>query len=349
MDKENPVSKVAEKITPDNKKKGHPVLKFGCIGCSTLIVLLIILVVGAVLYQDYVEKNKFGLEIKETKTYTIEDTNTMTNQGPIKSDKIVAHLALLYDRHPYQKIIDRTITPDNYELVTDEAGNEFAKFEFIDIPVGEIIEIKAIYEVESNEFKNYYQDCIGELVETDLTAEEHLESSDQRIIDKANEITQGMTNTCEKARAIYDWVGDNMTYPEPMDGGGALNALEALEGDCQYYADLYVALARAAGIPTRSLNGFTYDTDDDVDDTKHAWAESYLPGIGWTPIDPTWGEYESTRDKHFSATDAQHFPMSIGRNLETLEGGQYFFYRYWYTGEQITIDYNDLAIVTLVE
>jgi len=172
----------------------------------------------------------------------------------------------------------------------------------------------------------------------------------------ASEITAGKANDCEKAEAIYNYVGDNLEYVKNIkeERGGALEALEKGEGDCTYFADFYVALARAAGIPTRFVEGATHSTKKAEQETaptnKHDWAESYLPGTGWTPVDPTWGEKGSNRAKHFSQTDGKHMVLTIGRNLEILDDGHYLRTRYWYKGKQKPqIDLEDKWEVELIE
>lgn len=341
-----PTSHLKQKVTLPQQNKRRWWL-WGCGGCFILIILIVGGFVGLIWYGDYIEENKFGLEIKDEQLYSIMQKYTLLNEGPIKSDKIEAALALIRDIDPNQQVISRTITPDNYELVTDESGNEFAKFVFENIGAGETVQVFANYEVDIKAFKNYYKDCQGDIIETHLEAEENIESDDERIINLAQEIVASQATVCDQAKAIYDYVGDNMIYPGPMEGGGALNALETMEGDCVYFADLFVALSRAAGIPARTLNGITYkeesseseelDNEDKNQDLLHAWSEVYLPGIGWTPVDATWGQREGNRDKHFSQTDGKHIIIDYGRNIQTLENSTYFFYRYWWTGDKINI------------
>ncbi|MEK6905784.1 MAG: transglutaminase-like domain-containing protein, partial [Nanoarchaeota archaeon] len=66
---------------------------------------------------------------------------------------------------------------------------------------------------------------------------------------------------------------------------GALLTLQTKSGICDDYAKLFVALARAAGIPSRYVT--LYVQREKVE--PHASAEIYLPPYGWIPLDPTWG------------------------------------------------------------
>ena len=61
------------------------------------------------------------------------------------------------------------------------------------------------------------------------------------------------------------------------------------KGDCTEHAQLFVTLARAAGIPAREVGGLMYMGDDVQAFGGHAWNEVVLDGK-WVPVDPTWNE-----------------------------------------------------------
>ena len=61
-------------------------------------------------------------------------------------------------------------------------------------------------------------------------------------------------------------------------------------GDCTEYSQLFVTLARAAGLPAREATGFVYNGDDRAPTLAgHAWVEVLIDGR-WIGMDPTWGE-----------------------------------------------------------
>ncbi len=114
--------------------------------------------------------------------------------------------------------------------------------------------------------------------------EKYVESDDARITAIAGQLQQGKTNPYTIAGAIYDWVIDNLAYRKVGGLKGAKFALENRNGECGDYSALFTALCRAAGIPARTVVGrwATSSSDD-----WHVWAEFYLPGYGWLPVDPT--------------------------------------------------------------
>src|SRR2546430_10346076 len=100
------------------------------------------------------------------------------------------------------------------------------------------------------------------------------------------------------ARRIADWVRANLAQRRTATSPGALQALEARLGDCNEHAVLYVALARAAGLPARTAAGLV-----PVDGRfyYHAWAEAYLGGCG--AVGPAVDEFPA---------GAAHVRFSIG-------------------------------------
>ncbi|MGA7828807.1 MAG: transglutaminase-like domain-containing protein [Geobacteraceae bacterium] len=107
----------------------------------------------------------------------------------------------------------------------------------------------------------------------------------------AAKITAGKKTVLEKAKAIYDWTCEN-TYRNPKTRGcGEGNVFCLLQnpgGKCADISSVFVALARAAGVPSRDVFGIRlgkHDTDV-ITTWQHCWAEFYLPGYGWVPVDP---------------------------------------------------------------
>ncbi|MDF4204067.1 transglutaminase family protein [Maribacter sp. SA7] len=60
------------------------------------------------------------------------------------------------------------------------------------------------------------------------------------------------------------------------------------KGVCQDFTHLFCALARNNGVPTRYVSGYLDQDSGYVGDSQmHAWAEAYIPEIGWKGFDPT--------------------------------------------------------------
>jgi transglutaminase-like putative cysteine protease len=65
--------------------------------------------------------------------------------------------------------------------------------------------------------------------------------------------------------------------------------LSSLEGSCRDLAVLFCDLCRVMGIAARFVSGYECASADSQDSYMHAWAEVYLPGIGWRGYDPSRG------------------------------------------------------------
>jgi transglutaminase-like putative cysteine protease len=64
--------------------------------------------------------------------------------------------------------------------------------------------------------------------------------------------------------------------------------LELRGGVCQDFAHLFVAVARAMGVPARYVSGYLHLQGDGATTTaSHAWAEAWVPGTGWIGYDAT--------------------------------------------------------------
>jgi transglutaminase-like putative cysteine protease len=65
--------------------------------------------------------------------------------------------------------------------------------------------------------------------------------------------------------------------------------LNSSEGSCRDVAVLFCDVCRAMGIAARFVSGYECASENRHDSYMHAWAEVYLPGIGWRGYDPSRG------------------------------------------------------------
>lgn len=70
----------------------------------------------------------------------------------------------------------------------------------------------------------------------------------------------------------------------------AAEAFEAGHGVCQDYVHIFIAVARALGIPARYVSGHLFRRDGaNCQPATHAWAEAHDAELGWIAFDPTNG------------------------------------------------------------
>ena len=127
---------------------------------------------------------------------------------------------------------------------------------------------------------------------------------------KAAKISTAMTPV-DIARRIYHYLHYELSYGRPA------RILEGEVAHCGTYADLFVRLCQAAGVPARRCAGFAFAvSDDDKQETSvsgHNWAEFYVEGSGWIPVDPTMGDKQDMRKAYyFGAVD--NAPLFVSKS-----------------------------------
>jgi transglutaminase-like putative cysteine protease len=66
----------------------------------------------------------------------------------------------------------------------------------------------------------------------------------------------------------------------------AAEAFADARGVCQDHAHIFIAVARAAGIPARYVTGYLVTGEGASSTAAHAWAEALVPDLGWVGFDP---------------------------------------------------------------
>jgi transglutaminase-like putative cysteine protease len=81
--------------------------------------------------------------------------------------------------------------------------------------------------------------------------------------------------------------------------------LELRAGVCQDFAHLFIAVARAMGVPARYVSGYIHAPGGaGASSASHAWAEGWVPGRGWVGFDAT----------HPVRTSENHVRVAVGRD-----------------------------------
>ena len=142
-----------------------------------------------------------------------------------------------------------------------------------------------------------------------LEPEPLIQSDDRRIIDRARQITAARTQWRQSPKdvarqlttSVYSMLDKSITFSVP----NAVQVLETLQGDCNEHTVLYVAMARALGLPARTAVGLVYVNGAFF---YHAWPEVWLGE--WVAVDPTFGQYPA---------DASHIRFVIGGLAQQVE------------------------------
>jgi hypothetical protein len=156
---------------------------------------------------------------------------------------------------------------------------------------------------------------------SDAQRKEYIQAQPYWEVDN-QKITE-IAKTLHSPLDIYTYVVKHLSYDysKTADETVRLGAVKALENPtqsvCLEFTDLFVALARAKGIPARSVEGYAYTEDSTlrpvslVKDVLHAWPEYYdETKKKWIMVDPTWGNTTNGID-YFSSFDLSHIAFVV--------------------------------------
>jgi len=218
----------------------------------------------------------------------------------------------------FQEIkITSMLTPGKREMIEEnENGNTILYLQLLPEDSRQIVRLN--YTVNRYE-KSAYADPNSDLLKY-LRASSLLPVGDrfstiaQEVIEEKSADTQ-----LTKARALYDYIIDNMRYAkEGVYGTGDANyACDSKSGNCTEFHSLFISLARSAGIPARFAVGAAIPSERNEGkvDGYHCWAEFFAEGKWW-PVDISEGnKYTPLATYYFGHHPANRIELSRGRDL----------------------------------
>lgn len=132
-------------------------------------------------------------------------------------------------------------------------------------------------------------------------------SNERQFIELAQTIVAGATDAPARIARLLEWIDANIAK-EAVDAFSAADVLRERRAECQGHAYLFAALARAAGLPTRVVNGVVY-APEHGGFLYHTWNEVWLAGEAWRAVDPTFGQ---------ARADATHLALAVGESPAAL-------------------------------
>lgn len=144
---------------------------------------------------------------------------------------------------------------------------------------------------------------------------------DGRIAEEARRVVKNEMAPLAKAKAIYDHVVKTMVYDKSGTGwgrGDALWACDSRAGNCTDFHSLFIGMARASGIPARFVMGFPIPEEKSEGEIPgyHCWAEFYVDGTGWIPVDASeaW-KHPDQKEFFFGNLDENRVAFTLGRDI----------------------------------
>ena len=223
----------------------------------------------------------------------------------------------------YQDVVYTSINPEPENVTVDNDGNYLAWYKLnrnqrLDVRVAGSAKLYI-----SSKVKNPKLDPL--LKQKYLQADKYWDKDHPAIKTRLSEIlgSSPPVSNLEKAKLIHRFVVNNLKYDSSRLSGNNIERLGAItalanpaSSVCMEFTDLFIALARAAGIPTRELNGYAYTANPTLrplsltQDILHAWPEFYDEEKGWIMTDPTWENTTGGVD-YFNKFDLNHFVFVV--------------------------------------
>lgn len=216
----------------------------------------------------------------------------------------------------YQKIVLEKLEPKPIDVVVDTDGNFVALYKLA-AKASLDVTAEGFVEVFHKPFRNLYKMLTTEEKDAYVQPKRYWETDNAFIKEKASEL-----KTPEK---IYEFVTDFLSYsqqrltePKIVRKGAAAAFSAPSDAVCMEFTDLFIAIARAAGIPSREVTGYAYTQNERlrplslalyVGDILHAWPEYWDNEKGWVQIDPTWGSTSGGLD-FFNKLDFNHITFT---------------------------------------
>ena len=107
-----------------------------------------------------------------------------------------------------------------------------------------------------------------------------------------------MDNPVEKAQRIFTYISRHFPWASAREYSTIDNipmyVLRNRHGDCGQVSLLFITLCRICGIPAHFQSGFMMHP---FGHNLHDWAEVYFEGVGWVPVDQSFGicEYATSQ------------------------------------------------------
>ena len=113
-----------------------------------------------------------------------------------------------------------------------------------------------------------------------------------RLDSLAAEIAGDETNPYRLSERVYEYIINHF----PWAGAREYSTIDCIpeyvltegHGDCGQVSLLYISLMRTLGIPARWESGWMMHPGEK---NLHDWAEVYFEGVGWVPVDVSFGRY----------------------------------------------------------
>lgn len=280
-------------------------------------------------------------------TRNIQISVKVTNSGWQTATGVRVQLPLISADSPYQQTLKETFNQKVEKIETGEAGSRTAHIIIDSIAPGHSETITVDYLLQIKPDGGLSSKAQVSEMQSYLKPSSKIESSHPEITVLAKKLTSDAEGEIAKINEIGKFIDSHMKYQlnSAHKNQGALSALRNREGVCEDYAALFIALARASGIPARQVNGFSdpkltgaswmsRSPEVSLQGFRHAWAEVYVENLGWVAVDPTFKIYPQEGQTSIVELSPSHIAQNYNDQPVKVS----------YRGEKLSVGWGNLLI-----
>ncbi len=195
----------------------------------------------------------------------------------------------------------------NYRFIRDEDGNVMI-LTWFKMPPHERRWVNSTFRIAAHPYRITFGNCYVwpnfTLVKEYTTETRYWDIKNRTLIDITKSVVDGAEGPVEVAGRIAKWLSSRIEYrvlPTRAGSDGSLfikNSKVILIGDCSEVSDVYVTMARIAGLPARVAFGmllenrsrtfYWINTSQEEFEQHwggHAWSQVYIPRWGWVDVE----------------------------------------------------------------
>ena len=239
-----------------------------------------------------------GTFVQETTyEYTIRLEREPGNEMYVQTVLIPSVSSYHFSQQVFEQEIEYSEPPDKTMRKKDESGARYERAEWRDPPEEVVVTRTAECKtsVRYSPFITQSRYPLEAQSLPHLSSEQSIQSDDPEIVRQAEEIVEGAESAMDAVVRILNWVRYNIQYTCSKDlkvcegvlFSDAKRTLEHKKGNCVNFANLAIALLRAAGIPAAQSGGYVADTEHESH-ANHAWITVYLPEKGFIEFESSY-------------------------------------------------------------
>lgn len=245
----------------------------------------------------------------------------------------------------FQEVTIESIDPRPKSVLTDSDGNWLAQYDLLPAQRQEI-QVNAIVSIRLTPSGDVVQDAPDKEIYTRPL--KYWESESKEI--------QHLATQYKTPRDIYNYVVQTLSYnvnrvKQIPIRKGALQAISSPKDSiCMEFTDLFIAIARSAGIPARQVLGYAYTTNSKLrplalaQDVLHAWPEYYdYEKKHWIPVDPTWANTTGGVN-YFDKLDFNHIVFAVQGQSSTYPYPAGFYKKESSNSKDVSVEFYDKQI-----